>query len=105
MRSAISPRLAISTFSNISLNALSARLRGEREGTHRVRDGEGEVGLAGGRYPPPHPDPLRPQGRRGRALGVPPPPHPQCFPSHPRSKTGSRDSLGGRFLESATHPR
>jgi hypothetical protein len=31
--------------------ALSARLWGEREGTHRVRDGEGEVGDAAAEGP------------------------------------------------------
>src|ERR1700738_1417896 len=85
------------------INALSARLRGEREGTRRSGDGEGEGGRSpvrsvgsptpppvrgwgggGGRArrggggggggglaprfgawaPPPHPDPLRPRGRR-----------------------------------------
>src|ERR1700730_2208366 len=29
---------------SLPVSALSARLRGEREGTHRVSDGEGEVG-------------------------------------------------------------
>jgi BirA family biotin operon repressor/biotin-[acetyl-CoA-carboxylase] ligase len=46
-------------------NALSA-LRAEREGTCRFSDGEGEVGTVGALQPPPHPDPLRPKGQRGR---------------------------------------
>ncbi len=50
---------------------LSARLRGEREGP-TPQAWEGEVGRAADRslrLPPPHPDPLRPQGRRGGYLG------------------------------------
>src|SRR5215469_7755930 len=98
----ISPRLAMRSFSNIPSTrplALSARQRGEREGTRRVSDGEGEVGLAGGATPPPHPDPLRPRRRRGRfpALAVLFRATPQCFPSHPRSKSGLRDTRVLRF--------
>src|SRR5262252_2298314 len=107
-RSAISPRLAISTFSNIRASrhlALSARLRGEREGTHRGRDGEGEVGCAVGENPPPHPDPLRPQGRRGRipAPGISFPIPPQCCSLHPHSKIGSHAVRSQRF--EFHHPR
>src|ERR1700720_1690107 len=109
MRSAISPRLAINTLSNIETSrssALSARLRGEREGTHRRSDGEGEVGSAGGENPPPHPDPLRPLGRGGKfpALGGSPPIRPRYFPLHPRSRTGLPDSLAGRAPGSEIHP-
>src|SRR6266404_2025795 len=45
---------------------LSTRLRGEREGPGALRR-EGEVGSSAVRDAalPPHPDPLRPQGRRG----------------------------------------
>jgi cation transport protein ChaC len=63
---------------------LSARLRGEREGPGRgvslqptdlIRGGrEGEVGttvVAGRGVPPPHPDPLPPKGRRGKASDRP----------------------------------
>jgi DNA polymerase III alpha subunit len=46
----------------------SPPLRGEREGPGRGSGREGEVGGACSELglPPPHPDPLRPQGRRGR---------------------------------------
>jgi hypothetical protein len=53
--------------------ALSACLRGEREGPRRVSDGEGEVGDVGEpQLPPPHPDPLHPQGaeRAKKALAI-----------------------------------
>src|SRR5271163_1932555 len=52
--------------------ALPARLRGEREGTRRVSDGEGEVGSATADVAPPHPAPLRPcmdRGDNGRVFG------------------------------------
>src|SRR5215475_12628822 len=41
---------------------------GEREGTHRASEGEGEVGSSAVRswqLRPPHPGPLHPEGRRG----------------------------------------
>src|SRR6476660_8387897 len=42
-------------------------LWGEREGTRRASDGEGEVGIVGDwdRRHPPHPDPLPPKGGEG----------------------------------------
>src|SRR5260370_18374637 len=49
--------------------ALSARLRGEREGTRRVSDGEGEVGRAvvwSRLSPPPPRPPPPPRGGGGR---------------------------------------
>src|SRR5260370_19999200 len=53
--------------------ALSARLRGEREGTRRVSDGEGEVGQAvvWSRLATPTPDPLRPAEGEGSEYGPP----------------------------------
>src|SRR5437764_5042100 len=63
---AVRPKIAesfIRTSSNKSqISPLSARLRGERERR------ESEVGGAAPRNtgpPPPHPNPLRPRGRRG----------------------------------------
>ena len=51
---------------------LSARLRGEREGTHRVSDGEGEVGGATAQRLPPHLTPAlsAPRGGEGEVIGL-----------------------------------
>jgi protein ImuA len=53
-----------------SLFALSARLRGEREGTHRISDGEGEVGSAAAQgLLPPHLTPTLSAPRGGEGDG------------------------------------
>src|ERR1700758_427192 len=51
--------------SNATLILPSPPAWGEREGTRRRGDGEGEVDVVSVRTSPPHPDPLLPNGRRG----------------------------------------
>jgi glutathione-specific gamma-glutamylcyclotransferase len=66
-------------FASLNLAPLPP-LAGGEGGPGRSSGREGEVGspvLAGQEAPPPHPDPLRPQGRRGKAPGeTPAPPMP-----------------------------
>jgi len=54
----------------ISLSALKG-LKGGEGGDPSQGDGKGEVGAAAGlSNPPPHPDPLRPRGRRGEEISA-----------------------------------
>src|SRR4051794_4462768 len=110
MRNAISPRLAISTFSNITLMP-SPPFRGEREGTRRFGDGEGEVGRAVtwscGGVPHLTPTLSAPKGGEGDfKLPADRFQHtPNIFHYFPIPKSDSPGSLAGRFRGCVTRLR